>query len=613
MKLIIHEDGSFDLIGRQVGLFGCYPAIEGRSLRPIALKTDKDSVCYDLARGTLLLHFRMDEDGRLVLDCDTEGLAGIHDISPLAHAQVMGAERVFAQGFGMEGPSGSFSLGENAPDSHGLTALYSDGGVLLAYAEDHRRFGLSFSAQSQGFAVCFNLEGTGGDKLVLPALYFEESDSLNDGLHNCAQRIAAAMNARHDKAPAFFWSSWYYAYETMDQQTLEETLEGLKASALPFQVVELDAGYTPSLGDWLVPNCRWPGGLKKAAETILASGFQPGIWVGPFIVGDRSTLYREHPDWVLHDLDGKPLVQLRSYTEPKIWGNPDCDYFVLDTSHPEALAYIGRVFRTLRSWGFSFFKSDFMLWNMHDTSAVCRFNPTLTSVQIMRNTLEVIRSAIGEESYLLGCIAPFMPFIGYADGMRLAGDCGARWAEPYGPVNMLRELPCDNYFNHVFWQNDPDAMLLRNFATMLTAKETRSLALLQALSGGIVSTSDPIHCLAPDRLALLKLVQPDGEKHTPRLPLFGSSRQELLLTHTLPQGNLLFVMNPTDKPLTVVCRMRELFGDENGYQYRYRWEEADVQSAREDVFIDTLAPHDSVLLFVTEEPLREKPVNLWNW
>ena len=59
MKLIIHEDGSFDLIGRQVGLFGCYPAIEGRSLRSITLKIDKNSVCYGLACGTLRLHFHM--------------------------------------------------------------------------------------------------------------------------------------------------------------------------------------------------------------------------------------------------------------------------------------------------------------------------------------------------------------------------------------------------------------------------------------------------------------------------------------------------------------------------------------------------------------------------
>ena len=120
------------------------------------------------------------------------------------------------------------------------------------------------------------------------------------------------------------------------------------------------------------------------------------------------------------------------------------------------------------------------------TTPTTLWNPSLTSVEILRKTLAAIRSAIGEDSYLLGCIAPFMPFLGFADGMRLAGDCGAQWEASYGPINLLREFPCDNYFNHIFWQNDPDAMLLRDFDTKLTKEETRSLALLQALSGGAV-------------------------------------------------------------------------------------------------------------------------------
>ena len=119
-----------------------------------------------------------------------EGLPGIHDISPFANAQILNAERVFAQGFGMEGPSGDFSLQDNIPDSYGLTALHKGENTMLAYAEDHRLFGLCFCiADRQHFSACFNLEGTGGAFLTLPTLYFEESDGLCDGLHICAQRI----------------------------------------------------------------------------------------------------------------------------------------------------------------------------------------------------------------------------------------------------------------------------------------------------------------------------------------------------------------------------------------------------------------------------------------
>lgn len=620
MKYIVHADGAFDILGDHISLRGCYPAADGRPLRPVRLEASKTEIVYLLPRGSVTLSFRADGEQRLCVDCRATGLSGIHDLTPLGNAAVEGAERVFVQGFGMEGPSGCFGLTEDAPISHGLTALYTNENVLLAYAEDHRRYSAAFQVKkradlfggSVAFSCGFNLEGTAGDELRLPSLYIEESAGLAASLRRCAERIAAAMGARHRQPPAFFWSSWYHAYETMDQATLEETLSGVRAEGVPFQYVELDAGYTPHLGDWLTPNHRWPGGLRKAAETILDAGFQAGVWVAPFIVGDRSALYREHPDWVLHDLDGKPHVQLRSYTEPKIWGNPDCDYFVLDASHPDALRYTEGVFKTLKGWGFTLFKTDFMLWNMHDSSTVRRYDPTLTSVEVLRGTLAAIRSAIGEDSYLLGCIAPFMPFIGCADGMRLAGDCGAQWAEAYGPVNMLRELPCDNYFNHVFWQNDPDAMLLRDFATKLTDDEARGLALLQALSGGAVSTSDPVHRMSGDRKRLLRLIEPHGAV-TPELPFFGENRHELALTHRLKQGNLLFVMNPTDAPLTVFYRLSELFGGENWYQYRYDWEEERAASVEGDVFAATLAPHASALVFVTREPLRRKPSNLWSW
>ena len=267
------------------------------------------------------------------------------------------------------------------------------------------------------------------------------------------------------------------------------------------------------------------------------------------------------------------------------------------------------MFRTLKGWGFSFFKTDFMLWNMHDSATVRRYTPGLTSVEVMRRVLAVIREAIGEDSYLLGCIAPFLPFLGYADGMRIAGDGGARWAEPFGPINLLRELPCDNYFNHVFWQNDPDAMLLREFDTYLTDDEVRSLALLQALSGGTVSTSDPVHRLGGERKELLRFLIPHGA-HTPELPYFGKGRKELVLLHRLNQGNLLFLLNPTDEPLQVCCRLSELFGEKDWYQYRYG---QDPGSKRDGIFAEILAPHASALLFVTEAPLKEIPRNLWNW
>ncbi|MBR0373277.1 MAG: alpha-galactosidase [Mogibacterium sp.] len=617
MQYIIHKNGSFDIIGVQISLIGCYPKIDAKPLRPVSVSSTGESVIYQLESGTVRVRLERDREGRVLLHTHVSGMAGIHDIAPLGDAAIAGADRTFVQGRGMEGPSGVFPVAGGAPLSYGLTALYQDAGVLLIYAEDHRRYTAVFRTERRrsltgdcaAFSGGFNLEGTTGVDVSLPPLYFEDAAELTAGLRQCAERIASRMGARRRMPPAFFWNSWYHAYETLDQALLEEVLTGLQRERVPFQYVEIDAGYTPALGDWLLPNHRWSGGLEQAARTIVDAGFQPGVWIGPFIVGNQSSLYREHPDWILRDLDGNPVVEIRSYTEPKIWGNRDSEYYVLDASHPEALHYLDTVFRTLCGWGFTFFKTDFMFWNMHDTSTVRRYQPELTSVEILRTVLETIRNAIGEESYLLGCIAPFMPFIGYADGMRIAGDGGARWAEPFGPINLLRELPCDNYFNHVFWQNDPDALLLRDFDTFLTPMEVQSLALTQALSGGSMNTSDPVHRMSEDRKALLRFLVPHG-RQTPELPFFGTDRKELVMLHRLNQGNLLFVLNPTDAPLTVAFRLSELFGGNGWYQYRLG---ADCGSIREDIFTDVLPPHGSALLFITKAPLEQKPQNLWDW
>ena len=43
-------------------------------------------------------------------------------------------------------------------------------------------------------------------------------------------------------------------------------------------------------------------------------------------------------------------------------------------------------------------------------------------MEYVRDVLDMIREEIGEESFWLGCIAPYAPFIGLADAMRIAAD-----------------------------------------------------------------------------------------------------------------------------------------------------------------------------------------------
>ncbi|MBB3320182.1 alpha-galactosidase [Rhizobium sp. BK181] len=68
---------------------------------------------------------------------------------------------------------------------------------------------------------------------------------------------------------------------------------------------------TTSLGDWIVDRRKYPSGLRELANHVTNLGMQFGIWFEPEMVNPVSTLYREHPDWVLH-VEGRPLLLSRN-------------------------------------------------------------------------------------------------------------------------------------------------------------------------------------------------------------------------------------------------------------------------------------------------------------
>ena len=101
---------------------------------------------------------------------------------------------------------------------------------------------------------------------------------------------------------------------------------------------------------------------------------------------------------------------------------------------------------------------------------------------------------------------------------------------------------------------------------------------------------------------------------TPEFPYFTEKREELVMLHRLEQGNLLYILNPTDREIPVMIELSGLLGDKNWYQYRFNWdEESAVDSVMKDLFLERIAPHDSVLLFISREPLTARPTNLWKW
>lgn len=133
----------------------------------------------------------------------------------------------------------------------------------------------------------------------------------------------------------------------------------IKERGLALKYIQIDDGYQPHMGDWLSVTDKFNGGIRKICAVIKKAGFEPAIWVAPFIAEEGSKLFGEHPDWFVTDGEGKPLASDRVS-----FGGWRCGpWYMLDGTHPGARAYLTHVFRVMKEeWGIHYFKLDANMW-----------------------------------------------------------------------------------------------------------------------------------------------------------------------------------------------------------------------------------------------------------
>lgn len=629
----VRADGSFDIECGSIRLECCYPGIDGHGLRPVRVEYAQvdgaHRLTFHVVDGTVQMTVKGTGDSLTIDTALRMPGASVRRFSPVYKARLTGARSFYRQGKGICGPSGLVTLEQFRGNdnilkmfaSTGVVSLVGTDRTLTVFTGEHDRFSTGFDIvkldrplYNELWSATVSVECVDCADLHLPQLRFEATDTLEKGLLGAAHAIAERADVALRHEPPTVWCSWYYLFHNLSHDILREYLVSFAGirPPLPFTHIQIDAGYSPSAGDWLRTNHHWPDGLEAAFGDIRRHGYLPGIWIAPFMVGNRSELFREHPEWMLRDTRDSLVIAATHYGESKMWGYRDEQYYVLDTSHPEAMEYLRMVFRTLKQWGARYFKTDFMLWGLHDSAEVHRCRPGKTSIEYFVDALRMIREEIGVESYWLGCIAPFYPMIGYVDAMRIAGDVGAHWGGELGAVNLIREAVGSNYMNHVYWHNDPDAMVVRNIHTHLREHEVESLCLLQAVSGGLVASSEPFHEIGHDRRELFRFVLPRG-RQTARIPMLAQARDEVVMTQALEgDRNLILVFNPTDRELYCEFPLVDLIGQTAAFVRRWR-SDVSVATPTDSIRV-RLASRASALFFVSAKRMPAGPFdNLWDW
>ncbi|HEV2569552.1 glycoside hydrolase family 36 protein [Sphingomonas sp.] len=473
--------------------------------------------------------FGIERDGdRLRLLVKVTGLDPAREIDSIGirFEQVQGLGRYLRHGY--QSWDGSFFVEPGTPAGDGpplksptlgyaATALLpasGEGTVVLGFTRHDRfqsrfRFGGTADAPTISLETLWDRVPHDGAVAMEPLLLFAGPD-VEQALRDWAG-VVAAESPLPPRVPArriTGWCSWYNLYAAIDEANI---LEHLRAAGtyrdehqVPLEIFQIDDGFTPEMGDWLDVRPQFPRGMKPLLDDVRAAGFTPGLWIAPFMVGNRSRLFREHPDWVIKDrATGGPLAQMTFYGEFR-WHKRSEEYYILDATHPEAEAYIRQVFRTwARDWGADYFKTDFMLFGSeHGPDRAVWHQPGLSRIEIWRRMAALIRDEIGDALWL-GCGCPLWASVGYVDAVRIGRDVGVTWTGDYSAESLLRDQVTRNHASGILWQADPDCVLLRDRFHELSDDQVELLARFAAYAGGLLMTSDKLDELSPQRAALL--------------------------------------------------------------------------------------------------------------
>ncbi len=624
LKTVVYQDGRFDVLGSSVKLTNCYPALDNRALTSLSIKVtesgDRKTIQYNLLHGTFNLELNSQGEVLTIKPLLT-GLESVPGLVSLIHqAKVEGASKVYRTPAIISGQGGVKDWPANDArhsECHAVTGLLpsTPGHNLIITACDYKIY--------RPHAYCHPTHAHGGEQRLdlriatenvaydhLPVFFLAEHADAYEGMRSGAQAVADFMGDKNDQPQSYHWCSWYYTYYHLTAAMVSDYLKGFAIVQPPvrLQTFQIDAGYAPHVGDWLTPSHKFPQGLGPAAKEILAHNYRAGIWIAPYMVGNRSQLFADHPDWILCRNDGSPIVQLKFYGEERLWGAMDEEIYVLDTSNPAVMEHLRQIFRTLRKQGFTFFKTDFMYYGAEDSHAVRRFAPGKTSAEYQRELFELIRQEIGPESYWLGCIAPFPVMLGYVDGMRVAGDINPSWE---GSTNMFDETRGAQHINNIWWQNDPDAMILRSRYSNLTDEETKSIALWIGMTGGVINTSDLFHEITQERVDLFRFLEPGATKLTSRLPFAATPREfEVLVREDSSRKSwAVYFLNRNNSRQASRFSIRELIGVESATCFNWDLDKAEPLGARDSLSID-LAPHHGKLMFLSTEGKTPNPTKL---
>ena len=310
------------------------------------------------------------------------------------------------------------------------------------------------------------------------------------------------------------WCSWLVYGPNITAKNIYDNLDAIKNNNLDLKYIQIDDGYQAHWGDWFDFTDKFEGGVKQVCLDIKEKGFEPAIWVAPFVAEKESNLFKNPPDWFVKDDSGAPL----SSADVSFGGWRCAPWYILDTTHPDALNYVKNVFTVMHNeWKINYFKLDAIIWESFPFGH--RYDDTKTCVEAYKMGMKAIIDSVGEESFILGGNSPMWPSIGMINGMRVTNDNVRSW---YQYKQIAKECFSRNWQHQRLWINDPDTVLLQNQRIKvvgpdgnvsyredkITDDEFAFNAVYTMACGGMVLSGDDVSELTENNIEILRKLTP---------------------------------------------------------------------------------------------------------
>lgn len=277
-------------------------------------------------------------------------------------------------------------------------------------------------------------------------------------------------------------------------------------------------------GNWLHENRdEIPSGLKQFFANQLALGFKPGLWASPFwFYAEAEGMLKEHEGHLLRDKDGNPI------SNEQVWGwryNHDdspwyhMHQYFLDGSHPDAIAYIKKLFSYYHEIGVRYYMLDFL--DIVNNSVL--YDKTKTPFQAGYAILKEIREVSGADTHIQTAVASSPGFTGTINAARIGRDFGegrpidghlADWRNAshvrhdmhYANIRFFIQNIAGNYFTHgKIYMNDFNEMTVDK---PYPVDHAQVVATAFGLGGSPLMMGDDIRTISDERLRYVKMCLP---------------------------------------------------------------------------------------------------------